>query len=80
VKTAENHPRTHILTNIYTDKTPGGIILRSRLIAMQTDGTITSGRYRDHVVKGVEGWRVVGRVFTRTPREEPPTSSSAAEA
>jgi len=68
-----NHPRTHAMTNVYVDETPGGsgrAILRFRIIGMRRDGRIMSGRYRDVVVKGPDGWRVASRVFTSTPYEE----------
>jgi hypothetical protein len=66
------HPRTHLMTNIYVDETPDGVILRFRIVGMRQDGTIMSGRYRDVVVKGDDGWRVASRVYTATPRKEPP--------
>ena len=66
---AANHPRTHLMTNVYVDETPEGVILRFRIIAMRRDGRIVSGRYRDVVVKTDDGWRVVSRVYTTTPYE-----------
>ncbi|MDT3440695.1 MULTISPECIES: nuclear transport factor 2 family protein [unclassified Pseudofrankia] len=69
--TQARHPRTHIMTNIYVDETPDGVILRFRLVGMRPDGRISTGRYRDVVVKRPEGWRVVSRVFTATPYEDP---------
>jgi hypothetical protein len=65
------HPRTHLMTNVYVDETPEGVILRSRLVGMRRDGRIMSGRYRDLVEKRQDGWRVVTRVYTATPYEEP---------
>ena len=65
------HPRTHLMTNVAVDETDDGVILRSRLIGMRRDGRFISGRYRDVVVKTDEGWRVVTRVYTPTPYEEP---------
>jgi hypothetical protein len=65
------HPRTHLMTNVWVDETSEGTILRSRLVGMRQDGTIISGRYRDVVVKGPDGWRVSSRVYTPTPRQEP---------
>jgi hypothetical protein len=76
--TTASHPRTHIMTNIYADETPEGVVLRFRLIGMQPDGTISSGRYRDHVVKGPNGWRVTNRIYTSTPSQEPPGLSAHA--
>jgi hypothetical protein len=65
------HPRTHLMTNVYVDETPEGVILRSRIVGMRRDGRIMSGRYRDLVEKRESGWRVVTRVYTATPYEEP---------
>jgi hypothetical protein len=65
------HPRTHTMTNVYVDETPNGVVLRFRILAMQTDGRIRSLRYRDIVVKTPDGWRVATRVVTPTPWEEP---------
>ncbi len=65
------HPRTHLMTNIYVDETTDGTILRFRIVGMRRDGTMMSGRYRDVVVKGPDGWRVASRVYTATPRTEP---------
>jgi 3-phenylpropionate/cinnamic acid dioxygenase small subunit len=68
-----NHPRTHLMTNVYADETSEGVILRFRIIAMRRDGRIVSGRYRDVVVKTEDGWRVASRVYTTTPYEDPQT-------
>jgi hypothetical protein len=65
------HPRTHLMTNVYVDETPAGVILHSRIVGMRRDGRIFSGRYRDVVEKRDEGWRVVARVYTTTPYEDP---------
>ena len=65
------HPRTHLMTNIAVDETDDDVVLRSRLIGMRRDGRFISGRYRDVVVKTDDGWRVVTRVYTPTPYEEP---------
>ena len=68
-----NHPRTHAMTNVYADETPGEpgrAIVHFRIIGMRRDGRIMSGRYRDVVVRTPDGWRVASRVFTSTPYEE----------
>ena len=65
------HPRTHLMTNVAVDETDEGVILRSRLIGMRRDGRFISGRYRDVVVKTDDGWRVITRVYTPTPYEDP---------
>jgi 3-phenylpropionate/cinnamic acid dioxygenase small subunit len=65
------HPRTHLMTNVAVDETDDGVVLRSRLIGMRRDGRFISGRYRDVVVKTDDGWRIVTRVYTPTPYEDP---------
>ena len=65
------HPRTHLMTNVYVDETADGVVLHSRLIGMRRDGRFISGHYRDVVEKRHEGWRIVTRVYTNTPYEEP---------
>jgi 3-phenylpropionate/cinnamic acid dioxygenase small subunit len=65
------HPRTHLMTNVVVDETDNGVILRSRLIGMRRDGRFISGRYRDVVVKTADGWRIVTRVYTPTPYDDP---------
>ena len=69
---SKGHPLTHLMANIYIDETSEGVVLHSRIIAMHLDGTISSGRYRDLVVKEPEGWRVRQRSFTSTPRGDAP--------
>lgn len=66
-----NHPLAHLMTNVYVDEIDGAIVLSSRIVAMRPDGTIKSGRYRDVVVKGDQGWRVTERVFVSTPPPAP---------
>ena len=65
------HPRTHLMTNVYVDETDEGVVVRFRIVGMRRDGRMISGRYRDVVVKTDDGWRIVTRVFTPTPYEEP---------
>jgi hypothetical protein len=65
------HPRTHLMTNVYVDETAEGVTVKFRIVGMRRDGRIFSGRYRDVVAKGDEGWRVVRRVFTPTPYDDP---------
>jgi hypothetical protein len=65
------HPRTHLMTNVYVDEEPDGVIVRFRIVGMRRDGRIFSGRYRDVVVPTDAGWRVQTRVFTSTPYEDP---------
>ena len=68
------HPRTHMMTNVYMDETDEGVVVHFRIVGMRRDGRIFSGRYRDVVVRTDDGWRVVSRVFTPTPYEDPDDS------
>jgi hypothetical protein len=57
-------PPAHIMTNIYVDETPEEVTMRFRIVGLQRDGTVMSGRYRDVVVRGPDGWRVASRVYS----------------
>lgn len=62
------HPRTHLMTNIYVDETPAGVQLRFRIIALFDGGKVGTASYYDDVVKTPAGWRVSNRVITRRRR------------
>jgi len=60
-----DHPRTHMMTNIYVDEIADGVAdLRFRIVALLGKGLVGTGSYYDTVVKTVEGWRVEHRVVT----------------
>ena len=58
------HPRTHLMTNIYADETPDGATLSFRIIALMPERRVHTGSYVDQVVKTAQGWRVAHRVIT----------------
>jgi 3-phenylpropionate/cinnamic acid dioxygenase small subunit len=59
-----DHPRTHLMTNIYADDAPdGGATLRFRIVALLKDRTVGTASYYDDVVRTPEGWRVKHRVI-----------------
>lgn len=62
------HPRTHMMTNIYVDETPTGVQLRFRIVALLDGGKVGTASYYDDVVKTPAGWRVTHRVVTRRRR------------
>ena len=62
------HPRTHLMTNIYVDETPGGVHLCFRIVALLPDRVVGTASYYDDVVKTPAGWRVKHRVITRRRR------------
>lgn len=59
-----DHPRTHMMTNIYVDETPGGVTLRFRIVALLPERRVGTASYYDDVVKTPAGWRVKHRVLT----------------
>jgi len=66
------HPRTHLMTNVYVDETPGRVRLSFRIIALLAGGKVGTASYYDDVVRTPAGWRVANRVITR--RRRPATS------
>jgi 3-phenylpropionate/cinnamic acid dioxygenase small subunit len=58
------HPRTHMMTNIYVDDTPEGVKMFFRIVAMRSGGLVGTASYYDDVVKTPQGWRVKNRVVT----------------
>lgn len=59
-----DHPRTHMMTNIYVDETPEGVKLRFRIVALLPERRVGTASYYDDVVKTPAGWRVKHRVLT----------------
>lgn len=62
--TEANHPRMHLMTNIYADETPSGATLRSRIVTVLPNGKVGTGSYYDDVVRTAGGWRIKDRVVT----------------
>jgi hypothetical protein len=62
------HPRTHMMTNIYVDETANGVQLRFRIVALLGGGLVGTASYYDDVVKTAAGWRVTNRIVTRRRR------------
>jgi hypothetical protein len=63
------HPKTHLMTNIYVDETPSGVKMFFRIVAMRSGGLMGTGSYYDDVVKTPDGWRVQNRVVTLRRRK-----------
>jgi 3-phenylpropionate/cinnamic acid dioxygenase small subunit len=64
------HPVAHLITNVFVESlAPMRGTMRSRLLAVQTDGSVYVGSYRDEVIKGHAGWRIQRRVcsYVRRP-------------
>lgn len=64
------HPRTHMMTNIWTDPTADGAELRFRIVALLGQGRTGTASYYDQVVRTPEGWRVAHRVTTLRRRDK----------
>ncbi len=64
------HPRTHMMTNIYTDATEAGAELRFRIVALLGQGKTGTASYYDQVVKTPDGWRVKHRETTLRRRDK----------
>ena len=62
------HPRTHLMTNIYVDEAVDGVRLSFRIVALLGEGRVGTASYYDDVVKTPAGWRVANRVITRRRR------------
>ena len=62
------HPRTHLMTNIYVDETPDATRLSFRIVALLPERVVGTASYYDEVVKTAAGWRVKHRVITRRRR------------
>jgi len=64
------HPRTHMMTNVYANATDDGAELRFRIVALLGQGKTGTASYYDHVVKTAEGWRVAHRETTLRRRDK----------
>jgi hypothetical protein len=63
------HPAAHIITNIYVESlTADAARMSSRLLAIQADGSVIVGEYKDSAALTDAGWRITHRVFTYTRR------------
>lgn len=69
--TEAQHPRTHLMTNIYVDETANGVKLSFRIVALLGQGKVGTASYYDDVVKTAAGWRVKDRVITLRRRLRP---------
>jgi len=64
------HPRTHMMTNIYANPTADGAELRFRIVALLGQGKTGTASYYDNVVKTADGWRVSHRETTLRRRDK----------
>ena len=64
------HPRTHMMTNVYTNPSAEGAELRFRIVALLGQGKTGTASYYDQVVKTADGWRVKYRETTLRRRDK----------
>lgn len=63
------HPAAHLVSNVTVDELEGDVArLTCRLLAVQGDGTVVAGEYRDRARRTPEGWRFDRRAFTYVRR------------
>lgn len=66
IEAEARRPLSHHITNVRVEEGETGVVLCSRIISIRPTG-VTTGRYRDQVVKGPDGWRVARRTFRSDP-------------
>ncbi|NKB99582.1 MAG: hypothetical protein GKR90_13950 [Pseudomonadales bacterium] len=64
------HPRTHMMTNIYTDSDEDGVTLRFRIVALIGKGRTSTASYYDKIVKTDDGWRTQHRFVSSRRRDK----------
>ena len=52
------HPKTHMMTNIYVDVDVEKVTMNFRIVALLGKGLVGTASYYDHVVRTDNGWRV----------------------
>ena len=67
--TEAQHPRTHLMTNIYVDDGDHGVKMSFRIVALLPESRVGTASYYDDVVKTDAGWRVENRVITLRRRD-----------
>ena len=64
------HPRTHMMTNVYTDSDEEGITMRFRIVALIGKGLTSTASYYDRIVKTEDGWRTQHRYVSSRRRDK----------
>ena len=52
------HPKTHMMTNIYVDVVEEKVTMNFRIVALLGKGLVGTASYYDQVVRTDDGWRV----------------------
>ena len=55
------HPKTHMMTNIYVNTQDDTVTMNFRLVALLGKGLVGTASYYAHVIKTEDGWRVKHR-------------------
>lgn len=71
--TIARHPAAHLILNLTVEIDDDRAAARSRLAALQSDGRLFTGEYRDELVRTDAGWRVRSRTYTRLQQPTDPT-------
>jgi hypothetical protein len=59
------HPAAHLIVNVVADIDGDRASATSRLLALQRDGRMFTGQYKDGLVRTDAGWRIESRVYAR---------------
>lgn len=70
--TDARHPAAHLILNVSADITGDQASVRSRLAALQHDGRLFTGEYRDQLTHTDTGWRIQSRVYSRLQQPSDP--------
>ncbi|HIF66755.1 MAG TPA: nuclear transport factor 2 family protein [Acidimicrobiia bacterium] len=73
------HPKTHMMTNIYVEDLGEMITMNFRIVALLGKGFVGTASYYDQVVKTSEGWRVKHRdcMLQRRDKRDAPCDNPA---
>jgi hypothetical protein len=66
------HPAAHLILNVVADIHPDHASASSRLLALQRDGRVFTGQYKDELIRTGEGWRIDSRVYSRLQQPSDP--------
>lgn len=70
--TDARHPAAHLILNVSADISGEQASVRSRLAALQHDGRLFTGEYRDQFTHTDAGWRIQSRVYSRLQQPSDP--------
>jgi hypothetical protein len=71
--TDARHPAAHLILNVVAEISTNRASVSSRLAALQSDGRIFTGEYRDELTRTDLGWRISARVYNRLQHPSDPS-------